>query len=320
MLGRLLWGLAWVGIWIGGNTIVLDIARDDTRGQWVGAYHVSFFLGSAGGSLLGGFLTDNVGYHPAMRTSAVLTLLGAIIALVFLPETRGIKEKLTEIGTPPRSTARPSAGAGGSAPDSDPDGKRELTAAIGLYAAHRLTMAGVLSSTFGLFLLERMGDQTQVAGRSMGVATLTGLGLGLSTLIAATSAPLIGGLSDRVGNRWRVAAVGLLPGVAGFSLLAAGLPLTALVGVPLAAITGGSNQGLSTALIGDMSSSRHQSQRLGVLFTVGDFASAVGPPSAYALIPSIGIRNLYVLVVGLYVSLFLVILGMDKKGRARRTA
>jgi MFS family permease len=158
-----------------------------------------------------------------------------------------------------------------------------------------------------------MGDEVHVAGHTIGVATLTGMGLGLSTLIAATSAPVIGGLSDRVGSRWRVAAGGLLPGVAGFSLLAVGLPLTTLVGIPLTAITGGSNQGLSTALIGDLGNIGRQSQRLGVLFTVGDLASAVGPPLAYALIPWVGIGSLYLLVAGLFVSMLLVTLGTDRR-------
>jgi len=315
MLGRLLWGLAWVGIWIGGNTIVLDIARDDTRGRWVGAYHASFFLGSAGGSLLGGFLTDSLGYHQAMGISAGLTFLGALVALIFLPETRGLREGHTA----PRPPATPTTGGNDSPVNSDPTGKSGFASATALYAVHRLAMAGVLSSTFGLFLLERLGDQAQIGGRSMGVATLTGLGLGLSKLIAAMSAPLIGGFSDRVGNRWRVAAAGLVPGVAGFGLLAVGLPLTALVGVSLAAITGGSNQGLSTALIGDLGDVGRQSQRLGVLFTVGDLASAVGPPLAYGLIPLIGVNNLYLLVAGLFVIMFLAILGMDQKRRSIRS-
>jgi len=174
-------------------------------------------------------------------------------------------------------------------------------------------MAGVLQPTLGLFLLELMGRQAQIAGHAVGVATLTGLGLGFATLIAATSAPVMGALSDRVGNRWRVAAGGLVPGVAGFSLLAAGLPLTTLVGVPLTAITGGSNQGLSTALIGELGDIRRQGRRLGVLFTVGDLTSALGPPLAYALMPLIGIRNVYLLTAGLFVFMFFVFLRIARQ-------
>ena len=41
-------------------------------------------------------------------------------------------------------------------------------------------------------------------------------------------------------------------------------------------------------------------RRLGLLFTVSDLASAVGPPLAYALIPLTGIRGVYWLAAGLF--------------------
>ena len=298
LVGRLLWGLAWAGIWVGGNTIILDVARDDNRGRWVGIYQVSFFLGSASGSLLGGFLTDRLGYHSAMSIGAGLTLIGALVALIFLPETRGLRQEAAEITASPRHSPH----------TSNPDGKAEFASATALYSANRLVLAGIFSSTFGLFLLEQIGDQVHVAGRSLGVATLTGLGLGLSKFVSMASAPVVGGLSDRVGSRWRIAAAGLAPGVAGFSLLAIGSPLTTLVGLPLTAVTGGSNQGLSTALIGDLDGVGQRSRRLGLLFTVGDLASAVGPPLAYALIPLLGIRGVYLLSAGIFASMFLVAL------------
>lgn len=306
MIGRLLWGLAWVGIWIGGNTIVLDIARENTRGRWVGAYQVSFFLGASGGALLGGFLTDKLGYQQAMSINAGLTLIGAIIALLFLPETRGLKQDGAEATAGHRPSELSAAGKSGSPPILKPIGRTAFGSAIALYAVHRFAMAGVFQSTFGLFLFKHIGEQAQIAGGSLGVATLTGLGLGFSTLIAGTSALIIGSLSDRVGSRWRVVSGGLVPGVVGFGLLAVGWPLTTLIGVPLAAITAGSNQGLSTALIGDLGNTGRLGRRLGVLFTVGDLASAVGPPLAYALIPIIGIKVIYLLIAGLLGCMFFV--------------
>jgi len=298
LVGRLLWGLAWSGIWVGGNTIVLDVTDDTTRGRWVGIYQVAFFLGSSGGSLLGGFLTDRLGYHNAMIVGAGLTLAGAIVALLFLPETRGARHQESEFTVHPDRS-----------PDTLSRAHRiEFSSAVALYGANRLALAGILQSTFGLFLLDQMGEQAQVAGRSLGVATLTGLGLGLSTLISMTSAPIVGHLSDRTGNRWKVAAGGLIPGVAGFSLLALGSPLTALFAVPLTAIAGGSNQGLATALIGDLGNLGRQSRQLGVLFTVGDLASAIGPPLAYALIPWLGVKNVYLVSAAVFAAVFLLTL------------
>jgi MFS family permease len=320
LVGRLLWGLAWSGIWVGGNTIILDVSNDESRGKLVGGYQVFFYLGVAGGALLGGALTDMIGYHQAMMICAMLTLTGAFATLLFLPETRGLREQAREAPMAPGGPAHGSSGVG--RPPSVPSAARrtEFVMATALYSVHRLVLAGVFSSTFGLLLLTQIGDQTQVAGLSLGVATLTGLGVGLSRSISAVSAPAVGNLSDRVGNRWRVAAGGLIPGVAGFILLAAGLPLSIIVGVPLVAITSGSNQGLSTALIGDLGMVRQQSRQLGLMFTAGDLASAVGPLLAYALLPLVGIRDIYLLVAGLLAVVFVLILRVDRRRHARRAA
>ncbi|MFH1635024.1 MAG: MFS transporter [Chloroflexota bacterium] len=305
LLGRLLWGLAWAGIWVGGNTIVLDITDADNRGRWIGIYQFSFFMGASGGAMLGGVLTDLLGFHLTMIVNAALTLLGAVIALIFLPETRSSKQypadAVADSQQPP--------------PVSNPTEKAEMISIIALFSANRLVMAGILMSTLGIFLKNQFGEQVQVAGHSVGVTTLTGMGLGLSTLIAMFATPLVGGISDRVGNRWRVVAGGLVPGVLGFVLMALGLPLTILAGVPLIATSSGSNQGLSTALSGDLGNGQKQSRRLGVLFTFGDLTSAIGPPLAYAVMPFVGIKTLYILSAGLFAIMFLV-----SSQRATRTA
>jgi MFS family permease len=295
LLGRLLWGLAWAGIWVGGNTIVLDIAGTENRGRWIGIYQLFFFIGASGGAILGGVLTDWIGFHQTMIAGAALTLTGAIIAFVFLPETRTSKQSPVDETTKPKRTL-----------SSNPDETVEFYSIIALFSVTRLVMAGILMSTLGIFLLDQIGEQVQVAGRSVGVTTLTGLGLGLSTLIAMFAVPLAGGISDRVGNRWRIVSGGLVPGVVGFGLMALGLPFSILLGIPLIATTSGSNQGLAITLSGDLGNGQLQSRRLGVLFTFGDFASAIGPPLAYALMPVLGIKALYLASAGLFVVILLV--------------
>ena len=81
-IGRLLWGLSWSGIWVGGATMILDVARVEERGRWMGLYQTWFFLGTMLGSFGGGLLTDWVGYRPAMGVAAGLTALGGLVALL----------------------------------------------------------------------------------------------------------------------------------------------------------------------------------------------------------------------------------------------
>ncbi|MEA3377520.1 MAG: MFS transporter [Chloroflexota bacterium] len=299
LAGRLLWGLAWAGIWIGGNTIMAEVSDEGARGRWVGLYHGFFFLGAAGGPFLGGLLTDGIGYHGAMGVAAGLTLVGAFIALACLPDVeradpfpsaraRGLRRAIRDLG--------PGA-----------------AAAVALHGVNRLVVSGVLTSTLGLLLQEEVGRHLQIAGRAVGVATLTGSGLGLSTLLGMASAPMLGALSDRVGNRWNVVAGGLAPGVAGFALLALGAPWSILAGIPLTAIASGGNMSLSTTLIGDLCEAAQESGQLGVLFTVGDLASAIGPPVAYALMPLVGIRGNYLLSAGVLASMLCVALWLGSR-------
>ena len=309
LMGRLLWGLSWAGIWVGGNTIILDITRVENRGRWMGFYQIAFFLGAASGSVLGGTLTDLVGYHNTMKILAGMTLLGAMIALILLPETRGAI-------LPPQSNDTEKNDVLDS---STPLPRTQLLSATALYGVNRIVMAGMLTSTLGLYLLEIFGDTIHIRDQSYGIATITGIGLGSATLISMFSAPISGTISDRIQNRWRTALGGLVPGIAGLSLLAFGAPLTIVMGIPLIAATSGSNQGLSTTLIGELGQVDRRGRRLGVLFTVGDLMSAIGPLLAYALIPVIQLRGVYILGASLYASMFLVTLWLSIKSSPNTT-
>lgn len=301
LAGRLLWGLSWSGIWIGGNAIVTEVSHRGARGGWVGVYHGFFFLGAAAGAFVGGLLTDVIGYRGAMGAGAGLTLVGALIAQVSLPELERTDPKVSP-GTP--SPARSTLHLGPA-----------TVGAFALLGINRLVIPGVLNSTLGLLLQQEIGPRMEIAGHSVGVATLTGSSLGLSTLIAMVSAPGMGALSDRAGNRWGIVAAGLVAGIAGFSLLTVGASWSIFAGIPLTALASGGNQSLSIALIGDMSTASEQSKRLGLLFTLGDLASAIGPPLAFALIPLLGIRGNYLLSAGVLVPMFFTALWLATQAR-----
>jgi MFS family permease len=297
LIGRLLWGIAWSGIWIAGNAIIFDITDDQSRGRWVGLYHISFFMGAASGSMLGGTLTDWIGFHGAMWVAFCLNLTGALVAFLFLPETRLPESVRMQTRSAVETQAMSLAG------------KSKLTEIVSITAlmgVNRIVIAGILVSTFGIFLHDLLGDSVTIGNRVVGVATLTGLGLGLSTVTSMFLTPLLGGLSDRVRNRWRVVTVGLLAGTAGFSMLASGISAVVIPALPLIFLSSSSNQGLSTALMGDRSSNETQGRLLGILFTVGDLGSAIGPPLAYWLIPSVGARGVYWLGAGLFLAMFIL--------------
>jgi MFS family permease len=278
--GRLLWGLAWAGLWVSGNAIVLDITGDQNRGRWVGLYHFAFLLGAASGSMLGGVMTDLLGFHGAMALAAGFTFFGATLALLLLPETGHLRNDPSPVEGDRNVRSRRT-------------DRGQLYSSAALYGLNRLVMAGILFATFARFLADHLGESIEVAGRTVGVATVTGLALGMSTLIGMIATPVAGALSDRLRTRWGVISGGLASGITGFALIARATPLTMILGLPLASVSSGSNQGLSTSIFGDLTPIARHGRRLGVLFTIGDLGSAIGPLLAYALLPLIGLSSLY---------------------------
>lgn len=283
--GRVLWGIAWSGIWVGGNTIVLDLASDADRGRWTGLYQLSFYLGTSLGAALGGALTDALGYHSALQIATAGMALGAGLAVALLPETRGARTpEAANAPTPAAAEARPQlAGLG-----RDP-----LAPVNALYMTNRFVIAGLISTTLSLLIQERWEPVIWPGlNTALGAATLTGGLLAVSTLVSLAAAPLAGQASDRVGQRWRVAAAALLPGLLGLALLIFGPPLAIVPGVLLTAIAGGSSQSLSTAMLGDYAGER-RGRALGWMHTFGDLSSAAAPMLAYALLPWIGLAGVY---------------------------
>jgi MFS family permease len=282
LVGRLLWGLAWSGIWVGGATVILDVTTDRDRGRWTGLYQTWFFLGAALSTFSGGLLTDWLGYGATMWIGAAVTAVGGVVALILLPETRHARPNpgnlsVEEIGPQLRAN-------------------QELWVAVSLQGINRFVIAGVLAATMGL-LVQGWLRSTSL---TLGVATLTGVLMAGRTLLSIVAAPLAGTASDRLGSRWGVAGWGLAIGVASMALVAWGGPMAILAGVSLGAVAGGSVQALVTALTGDLVSQAQRGRAIGLLHTVGDLGSAIGPPVAYALMPWIELRGVYLLCAGLF--------------------
>lgn len=282
LVGRLLWGLAWSGIWVGGATVILDVTTDRDRGRWTGLYQTWFFLGAALGAFAGGLLTDWLGYSATMWLGAAVTALGGLIALALLPETRRIRP---DLGAPSTEEIRPRLRA-----------DRSLWLAASLQGINRFVTAGVLTATMGLLVQDRL----QFASLTFGVATLTGALMAGRTLLSTVAAPLAGVTSDRLGSRWKVTVWGLAVGVISMALVAWGAPTAILAGISLGAVAGGSVQALATALTGDLVSQAQRGRAIGLLHTAGDLGSAIGPPAAYVLMPWIGLQGVYLLCAGLF--------------------
>ena len=276
LVGRIIWGAAWSGLWIGGNTVVLDVSTDETRGRNSGRFQMLFFIGVAVGTLFGGVSTDLLGFQGGMWLSAALTVIGGIYWYFSLPETR------------PEDGAR----------KSDVPNWREfpiresLPAAVPLMAV-RFVFAGVMAATTILWLERYVGRELSLAWIVVPLATLTGAFSALRMLTSIVGAPLAGRASDQLGRRWPVMVVGLTIGAFGTWLMGGSVVWLAVFGALLAAVTSGSVSALSPAIIGDRVEEGRQSRALSVVFSLGDMASALGPPLALGLLAVLGISGVY---------------------------
>jgi MFS family permease len=159
--------------------------------------------------------------------------------------------------------------------------------------AVRFVFAGVMAATTILWLERYAGRELSLAWIVVPLATLTGAFSAVRVLTSIVGAPLAGRASDRLGRRWPVMAVGLGIGAMGAWLMGGSVVWLALFGALLAAVTSGSVQALSPAIIGDRVKEGRQSRALSVVFSLGDVASALGPPLALGLLTVLGISGVY---------------------------
>ena len=89
--------------------------------------------------------------------------------------------------------------------------RESLPAAVPLMAV-RFVFAGVMAATTILWLERYVGREFSLAWIVVPLATLTGAFSALRVLTGIVGAPIAGGMSDRLGRRWPVMAVGLTIG------------------------------------------------------------------------------------------------------------
>ncbi|NIV32342.1 MAG: MFS transporter, partial [Anaerolineae bacterium] len=195
---------AWSLINVGGYTMILDRSSAADRGRMTGLYQVAFLLGLTISPILGGALTDSLGFRQAVRICAGVSGVGFLVALVALPETR------PEVG----GKKHPSRDAPGwLGPRDWLRAVRSLDwrilAASYIYLVVLFVNSGVLMSTISLYLEQRWGAMIPVGTKAIGVASLGGVLLALRSALGIVAGPVAGIVSDRVGNRWPVVRVGL---------------------------------------------------------------------------------------------------------------
>ncbi|TFH38062.1 MAG: MFS transporter [Anaerolineales bacterium] len=278
VLGRVLWGIAWSGIWIGGNTIVLDIANDENRGRLSGRYQMWFFAGIGASAFLGGVFTDSFGFYQGLLISAGLTGMALLMWILYLPETKPHRVNSPRLSQPDSGHIFP--------------WNTAILASVPVFVV-RFVLAGVLASTTILWLGSFMGDGIALDSGFIPLATFTGAFVAVRTFIGMISAPFSGKLSDRINRRWLVIAILLAVGSFGLWLMSSVAMTTAVLGAFLASIPGGGIQALAPVIAGDKVRPEVEGRVISVMYTIGDIGSALGPPLALWIVSVAGLTSLY---------------------------
>jgi len=304
IIGRILWGISWSGIWVGSNIMALDISDPHNRGKINGLLYMWFFLGVAFSSFAGGLFTDLFGYRGGLLVSSILTACGILLWVFLLPETRP-------------DVKRPQVNSQKNKGFANLPWRTTLGIAVPFFSL-RFVFAGVLASTTILWLGQHFDGGLRIPGLVIPLATLTGSFVAVRVLVSVIGAPVIGALSDRLGDRWAVLAGILAIGAGCLWLMSVQEVSLAIIGATLATAASGGAQGLIPAILGDRIHPTQQSRALGMVFSLGDFGSAIGPLVALALVPLLGVSALYKLCAVLFGLVFLFAGGKalsERKGK-----
>jgi len=283
LLGRVLWGAAWSGLWIGGQAIVLDLAGSDNRGHLSGRYQMWFFLGIGISALLGGLFTDLLGYRGGLWLSAALTATAALMWFFLLPET--VRPAVEN----PHQVQRQGTFF---------NWRIALVSSLPIFTI-RFIFAGVIAATSIIWLSQFVGESASILGLVVPIATLTGTLVASRTAVSVLGAPIAGFFSDRLGQRWTVIGIALIIGAVGLWLMGSAFFPIALLGVLLSSPAGSIVQAMTTAFVGDRVPPNMAGRTISVIFTFGDLGSALGPLTAFWLMGSLPLATIFHLCAAL---------------------
>jgi MFS family permease len=279
LTSRACWGIGSAFVFVGAFTTITHVTTPDNRGKWIGYMRGGQSLGFPAGLVVGGLVTDAVGYAEAFLVAGCAGLFAAFVAILVLPDVNADVETTSSLRDLPQLATA--------------DVRIFSVGAVNFTV--RFLFAGVLLSTIVLYAQEHeitigVLSETGVSGVVMAVSVL---GASLTTLI-------VGRYSDGLSNRAALTlpALGVL--ASGFALLALvpSVPAT-LAGVALIGIgVGGSNPPL-LAYLGDISPADDVGKLGGVYNVFGDLGSTLGPLVALPLVSTVGFRMEYLACVGL---------------------
>lgn len=288
LLARLLWGLCYSILRLGGYVTVLEEGRKQDRARLMGMFSGGQRAGSIVGVLLGGLLFDLTGRTASFSIVAGLGLMAAPLAIGIAKRPVGLHSRQLVTGARPAKAEQERGGweslsrvaFGASSKEVDGETPRLLALFLNAFIFY-FALGGIVVSTLGFFLSEALGEEgVTLGGWMIGTATLNGALLA-TNWIAALGAPILGHFGDRRG-RERIIIISAPFCICMLMLMAfpGSLALT-LAWLPIGFI-GAAAVGASTdAIAGDLAPRERRSTVMSRYATWQDLGSAFGPLFGY---------------------------------------
>jgi len=257
--GRLAWGFSWSVIRQIGIMTSVSLSEKDSVGRTLGFYNGITRLGSMSGILLAGILFDAGGFSRALFIAAGISLTAAPFGYAgYKMVPVHLKRGLESIKRKKRSI-NPSLMIQGM-----------IVGCIG---------RGVVMSTLGYILVQQVGENITFEGVVIGVATINGVILASKNIINSILSPLLGAVSDYLGDNKSLTLFFFLGAVSmGLSVITGSLfPLIFLMMIFFIS---------DTSLLISLSSiaAKKGPESYASLATGIDFGAAVGPLLSWTLV------------------------------------
>lgn len=275
--GRAIYGVGSALLLVGAQAMVLARTTVEDRGRRLASVRVALGSGMPAGLILGGVIADMFSDDVAFLTGAGLTLIGAAVAGLLLPSSRG--------GSP---ETRRSKGGGAVFDLLRSPQFRFVAAAWGFNLLVFLIMQGVLLATMVVMVEER---GVHVFG--MGPQGTAGIIMAVLMACSSVMAFVIGGVLDRLALRSGLVVPALAGLAAGFTVLAFADSLWLILAG--AVLVGLSYNGITLpmlALLGD-ATTRNHGRAVGLYQVFGDIGGSLGPIIGLQAALDIGLLPLY---------------------------
>lgn len=319
LIARLLWGLCYSILRLGGYVTVLEEGRERDRARLMGLFSGGQRAGSIVGVLLGGILFDVTGRLASFAIVGGLGVAGAPLLFNFWRSRSGrgvegqgpVPPTLDNLPEPEEEGGSFLQGMllGRSSAEGDDRTARLLALFLNSFVFY-FALGGIVVSTLGFFLSEALGeDGASVGGWMLGTATLNGILLA-TNWIAALGGPILGHMGDRVG-RERVVLLAAPLSIAMVALLAfPGTLALTLLWLPVGFISAAALGASSDALAGDLAPRERRSTVMSRYATWQDLGSAFGPLVGYLALGVTSLTWVYVgnaCLMGVSVAIFAVV-------------